>query len=146
MGLPQWALDPLGIGSEQSPSSPWPPVAGSHADLPPPPALCPPRSSPPASAPTPRYADFPHEGIPAGPVVDGVPTGVSVARQSFIAGAYCNVTSGNTTACPPWKPLVNVTLSGEGTIDGNGHNWWFATDAGSPAGRSHALSPVATRT
>jgi hypothetical protein len=65
-----------------------------------------------------------------------VPTGSSVIRQSLIAGVYCNVTQGGAVSqsCGPWQPLYNVTISGGGVIDGNGHNWWFATDAGSPAG------------
>lgn len=83
---------------------------------------------------SPLFDDFPTAMIPAGPVINGVPTGTGVQqRQSLLAGAMCNQTTTDGTACASWQPLINVTVTGTGTIDGNGAVWWYPTDAGDPA-------------
>lgn len=78
---------------------------------------------------SPVYTDYPFEVNPAGPLVNGVPTGSQWQRQSLIAGAACS--SLNTTASPPvcraWYPLINVGIDGGGTIDGNGAMWWYSS-------------------
>ena len=73
------------------------------------------------------YSDYPHEWIPGGRGPD------SRQRQSLIAGVQCTAPRADGKGCQRWDPLQNVTLDGGGTIDGQGHAWWWAKDAGSPA-------------
>eukprot|EP01043_Picozoa_sp_COSAG02_P015888 COSAG02_NODE_687_length_18478_cov_23.093476_8_plen_471_part_00 len=72
-----------------------------------------------------NYEDYPHELVPGGLGSD------TRQRQSLIAGAKCHVTTliDDKASCASWTPLVNVTLDGGGVIDGQGHAWWWASDA-----------------
>ena len=84
------------------------------------------------------YTDYPFEWVP-GVLAAGIdPTLPKRApstrhRQSLIAGARCASESPDGTDCAVWARLVNVTIEGGGTVDGNGASWWWANDAGSPA-------------
>ena len=73
------------------------------------------------------YTDYRHEWVPGGRGPD------SWQRQSLIAGAECTAPGQDGKGCSSWAPLYNVTLDGGGIIDGQGHAWWWASDAGSPA-------------
>jgi len=76
---------------------------------------------------SPIYTDYPHEWVPGGRGAD------TRQRQSLIAGARCVTPRTDGKGCTRWDALHNVTLDGGGTIDGQGHAWWWAADAGSPA-------------
>lgn len=43
----------------------------------------------------------------------------------LINGARC--TANNASDCTQWRALKNVSISGSGTIDGNGFVWWSAS-------------------
>lgn len=53
-------------------------------------------------------------------------SGFGQAIVGFVNGARCVANS--TTQCTQWAKLENVTLSGEGTIDGSGPAWWDASN------------------
>jgi polygalacturonase len=67
----------------------------------------------------------------ASPVVDDYPvvmksSGFNSSVVGFVNGGRC--VSNTSTQCTEWAPLRNVTLSGGGTIDGNGNVWWEASN------------------
>eukprot|EP01052_Picozoa_sp_SAG31_P032791 SAG31_NODE_3632_length_4047_cov_1.708207_4_plen_166_part_00 len=80
---------------------------------------------------SPTYTDYPHEWVPAGPLGRSD----SWSRQGLIAGASCMEQRGDGHGCRTWGNLVNVTIDGGGVVDGQGHAWWWASDAGSPAAK-----------
>ena len=62
----------------------------------------------------------------SGSAIEGVIMTPMITGESF---SMVEDITDDKASCAIWTPLVNVTLDGGGVIDGQGHAWWWASDA-----------------